>query len=248
MALAVRNETPVSQRSRENLLLIVPLLLLVFLRLAEAPPLTGWARIPLHGLGLALLLGGLALRVLARQWKAERGDRGLVTDGLYGHLRHPLYAGSFLLGVGLALMVGDWLLISVFLVLFLVNHGTVIRSEERELEALYGKEYAQYRAEVPAFIPKLPLRRGPVLPARLREALVRECDSLFLWLALPLLLQLVVWGFHGAPHPLLPVATAAVLAALTLAWAPVKREYRAMIRRERAYAGSSVLAPRRQNR
>lgn len=248
MALAARNALPVSHRSRENLLLILPLLLLVILRLATAPPSTGWERIPMNVLGVALLLGGLSVRIIARQWKTEQAHGALVTTGLYGYIRHPLYVGSFLLGLGLALIVGDWLLLALFLVLFLVNHGSVIRAEERDLHRAFGGAYASYRAEVPAFIPALPLRQHRrVLPYRLKEALIRECDAIFLWLALPLALQLLVWGFHSAPHPLLPVATAATLAALTLAWAPVKRQYTAMIRRERAYSAAGVSL-RRQNR
>src|SRR5689334_4372237 len=130
MALTVLSPSRTSQRSRQNLLLIVPLLLLVVFRLlTREPPVIGWLTALTASLGVTMLLSGLALRVLARQWKAERSHEGLVTDGLYGYLRHPLYVGSFLLGLGLTLILGDWLIVLAFLALFTVNHGMVVKSE-----------------------------------------------------------------------------------------------------------------------
>src|SRR4051794_26237620 len=51
--------------------------------------------------GLLLLAAGIWIRILARGWKHQSPGRGLVTDGLYGYMRHPLYAGTFLMGLGL---------------------------------------------------------------------------------------------------------------------------------------------------
>src|SRR4051794_19809476 len=100
------------QRSRQNLVLVLPLLVLLLFRLAtrgQDPPASVMA--VLTTTGLLVLLLGVAVRVMARQWKAERAHSGLVTDGLYGYVRHPLYVGSFLLGLGLTLMLGDWLIV-----------------------------------------------------------------------------------------------------------------------------------------
>jgi protein-S-isoprenylcysteine O-methyltransferase Ste14 len=237
MALTLRSASRTSQRSRQNLSFILPLLLLVVFRLlTREPPAIGWRMAVSASLGVLLLVGGLALRVLARQWKAERAHEGLVTDGLYGYLRHPLYVGSFLLGLGLTLVLGDWLLILAFLALFTASHGIVLKSEERELQAAFGDRYQRYRTEVPAFIPRLPLARREVLPRNLRQAVVRECDAVCLWLALPLLAQLLVWAVAhpGTPAPaVLPILMLAGVIALALLWARWKPEYRALIRRER---------------
>lgn len=238
MALSARRIPRTSSRSRQNLVLILPLLALVLYRLAVRPPSgLSWTEALLDAGGM-LLVVGLGIRVLARQWKAERAHENLVTDGLYGYVRHPLYVGSFLLGLGLTCVVGDWLLAVLFLVGFAVNHGSVIQAEERELEAAFGDEYRRYRAEVPGFIPRL--RRPPlrIIPFRMREALIRECDAICIWLALPLVLQLIEWSFirHGQPggggwYALVLTLTLAVLAGV---WARLKLEYRQMIRRERA--------------
>jgi protein-S-isoprenylcysteine O-methyltransferase Ste14 len=237
MALTLRSASRTSQRSRQNLTLILPLLLLVVFRvLTREPPAIGWRMAVSATLGVLLLVGGLTLRVLARQWKAEHAHEGLVTDGLYGYLRHPLYVGSFLLGLGLTLILGDWLLILAFLALFTVNHGMVVKSEERELEAAFGAAYDRYRAEVPPLLPRLTVVRREVLPRNGRQAVIRECDAICLWLGLPLLAQLLAWVIAHPETPApsgLALVMLAGVAALALLWARWKPEYRALIRRER---------------
>lgn len=151
-----------SARSRQNLALILPLLGLVAYRLATRPPSAPtWSETALDAAGVLLVVAGLWIRVLARQWKAEKAHDGLVTDGLYGWVRHPLYVGSFLLGLGLVLILGDALLLGAFLLFFGVNHGLVLRREEQELETVFGEAYRAYRRRVPALIPHPGAGRGP---------------------------------------------------------------------------------------
>jgi hypothetical protein len=110
------------------------------------------------GSGVALL--GLALRALAAGTIEK--DRTLAKGGIYGHFRHPLYVGSFLAGSGLALGGGRWWFLPTFMALFLLIYGRTIRGEERELEALFGGDYEEYRRGVPAFFPRV----VPGLPSR----------------------------------------------------------------------------------
>ena len=74
-------------------------------------------------------------------------------------LRHPLYAGSLLLGVGTAIIVGGaWalVLLAVLLPWFFASYFPhKERSEGAKLEARYGAAYAEYRAAVPALFPRL---------------------------------------------------------------------------------------------
>jgi len=228
-----------SVRSRQNVALIAPLLVLAAWRFATrryAPPSAG--DMGLDVAGMLLLLAGLWLRVYARQWKAEQSHDGLVTNGLYRAIRHPLYVGSFLLGLGLCAVVGDGVLTAAFLAAFWLNHGLVIRREERELEDLFGQEYREYQRRVPAFIPSL---RGPglrslaaVRPRRLREGLAREGDAVCLWLAIPLLVSLAECLIGGTGDDRSrPLVLLAGIAGLTALWLRLKLDYRALIRTER---------------
>jgi protein-S-isoprenylcysteine O-methyltransferase Ste14 len=80
------------------------------------------------------------------------GTGELFTEGMYAHVRHPRYAGMFCGVAGAALLAGSprlWGLVAVWWVLALA----VIRLEERELAARFGRPYIEYRKRVPAFVP-----------------------------------------------------------------------------------------------
>ena len=107
--------------------------------------------------GSACVSAGLALRA----WGAGhlvKNDR-LTVSGPYAHLRHPLYAGTLLIAMGLALMLGGALgplLLALFLaVFFLLYFPNKDRIERARLERLHGEPYARYHAAVPALVPRL---------------------------------------------------------------------------------------------
>jgi protein-S-isoprenylcysteine O-methyltransferase Ste14 len=236
------------QRSRQNLVLVVPLLVLLLFRLVtRVQDLPGWVTALLAATGLLLLLLGVGVRVLARQWKAERAHNGLVTDGLYGYVRNPLYAGSFLLGLGLTLMLGDWLIVLAFVAAYAWNHGAVMKAEERKLARIFGQPYRQYLGAVPALVPKFPWVRRRIRPDRAYEAIVREADSICLWLIVPLLVPLVLsWArdprnFELNGSMALNLLGAAALAVLWMRW---KADYRTLAQRERPAVESRMRIPR----
>lgn len=238
MSITLKKQAPPSSRARQNLVLVAPLLLLAILRLTVFPPAAAALPAWVMGLGTPLIAAGLWLRICARQWKVEHGGGGLVTDGLYGYLRHPLYLGSFMLGLGVAWLLGDGVLLAAYLVCFWISHGSVIRQEDQGLTAVFGETFLRYREAVPALLPRLGQPARPVVPARLREAVVREGDALCIWLALPLVIQLVQWRLHGgsaAPVPgWYPALLLVALGLLAVVWFRLKREWRELITRERA--------------
>ncbi len=107
--------------------------------------------------GLAAVLAGALLRT----WGAGHlvKSEHLTVTGPYARMRHPLYAGTLLVGVGFALMPGGRLslaMLAVFLVWFLLAYfPRKERLEAARLEELHGRVFADYRAEVPALIPRL---------------------------------------------------------------------------------------------
>lgn len=110
-----------------------------------------------------ILLGGL-LRTWAAAYlhsavvhDAQAHSDRLVADGPYRHLRNPLYLGTILLGVGMAVMASLWgapLLIGL-LVLFTLR---LIGYEEGLLEASHAQSFHAYRAAVPSLWPSLRAR------------------------------------------------------------------------------------------
>ncbi len=114
-----------------------------------------------HPVSLALGAALVALGSALRGWGAGhlvKNDRLTVT-GPYAHLRHPLYAGTLLVGAGFAVIAGGvfaLLLLALFLPWFFLKYfPRKERIESERLEALYGDPYAEYRREVPALWPSL---------------------------------------------------------------------------------------------
>ncbi len=108
-------------------------------------------------LGLVAILAGGALRAwgAGHLVKTER----LTITGPYAHVRHPLYLGTLLVGVGLAINVGGWaavLVLAVFLPwFFLAYFPRKDRTESQRLAAAYGAAFADYGAQVPALLPRI---------------------------------------------------------------------------------------------
>ena len=77
-------------------------------------------------------------------------DQKVVSNGIYGYIRHPIYSGDLLLLMGLELALNSWLVIGVALLAPIVLMKAV--SEERMLEReLVG--YETYCRQTKRFIP-----------------------------------------------------------------------------------------------
>lgn len=222
----------------QNWLWIPPLILVGFATSRPSYPFGSKAiDEALDGLGLLLVLVGVAIRVCARSWKVEAKARGLVTDGLYGYVRHPIYLGSFLIGFGLCVIVGSPWLVAAYVVYFAAVHFPVIHGEEAKLARLWPSQHAAYRRTVPAFLPSLRrLRRRPVLPHDLKEAVLKDVDAV-LWPVL-LAIAIEIWEDVGAtihePLTLEVVAFSMVAIFLAALWVVIK--YRRIRRRRHSHA------------
>jgi len=177
--------------------------------------------------GGLLLAAGIFIRLCARGWKYETPGRGMVTGGPYGYVRHPLYLGSFLMGVGLCLILGVPWFAAVYTVCFWAAHLPVIRLEERNLSRLWPAAYAAYVECVPALAPSLRTLKcgGRFLPRGWGAALRKEADSVCLWPLAAIAIELAEDA--GSPSMLshhLTEVRALLLLALTVAltWAFLK--------------------------
>jgi protein-S-isoprenylcysteine O-methyltransferase Ste14 len=95
-----------------------------------------------HDLGTSRLVGKTEISGVG---EIERG-------GIYGRIRHPRYAASFLAILGACFLAGTcatWMSAAAWLVLMLV----VISLEEREMRARFGAAYTEYCDKVPRFLP-----------------------------------------------------------------------------------------------
>src|SRR5262245_50821217 len=106
----------------------------------------------LLALGLPIALCGAFLRALAAG--VIRKDATLTTTGPYAWTRNPLYLGSFLLGVGFAIMGGSWIAAGLIVLPSFLIYPHVIRKEEAHLARLFPETFPGYCANVPRFFPR----------------------------------------------------------------------------------------------
>jgi len=112
-----------------------------------------WMSVLIHLVSNGLMLWGLLL--MGAGWRQiHRATGALVTDGVYAWVRHPQYAGLFLITVGMLVQWPTIVTGATWPVLMVVYYR-LARREEREAEARYGEAYRAYRARVPMFVPRL---------------------------------------------------------------------------------------------
>lgn len=100
---------------------------------------------------VALIVVGVSL--LALGWhRIYKGKGELVTDGIYGYLRHPQYLGLILIVLAFNI---QWptLLTLVMAPVLIAMYVWLAKEEERELEGRFREAYRAYRRYVPAFWP-----------------------------------------------------------------------------------------------
>jgi protein-S-isoprenylcysteine O-methyltransferase Ste14 len=107
-------------------------------------------------LGLLLAVGGAALIATAmRQFRAAgtnietyKPSETIVSDGLYGRSRNPIYVAMALILIGLGLAVDSlWVIAMVAPLLLVLRYGVIAR-EERYLTRKFGETYRAYTARV----------------------------------------------------------------------------------------------------
>ena len=104
----------------------------------------------------ALVLVGLALLFASIRGFLRAGTpvptneptRALVTTGIHGWTRNPIYLGLFLVygGIGIA-MRSPWILILTLPLAITIRYGVVAR-EEAYLERRFGDAYREYKSRV----------------------------------------------------------------------------------------------------
>jgi protein-S-isoprenylcysteine O-methyltransferase Ste14 len=112
----------------------------------------------LYFTGLALALWGRL--TLGRQYFVSSslgaqlfaGHR-LITSGPYALVRHPMYLGIILTGIGGLLLYRTW----TFALILLTGLGTILRARREEvvLAAEFGEEWREYCQKTPGWLPSL---------------------------------------------------------------------------------------------
>jgi protein-S-isoprenylcysteine O-methyltransferase Ste14 len=107
---------------------------------------------------VALLVGSIASWRRVHSGHLVLDDQTLVTTGLYGMIRHPLYVGAFLLWAAVAVADLSPVAAALTVVFVVPTYLAYITREEEMMRIAFGDAYQSYCSRVPRFIPSL--RRG----------------------------------------------------------------------------------------
>jgi protein-S-isoprenylcysteine O-methyltransferase Ste14 len=112
-------------------------------------------------LGVAVAVAALAMfylthRALGRNWSVTlevRQTHKLVTEGVYRHVRHPMYTAFWLWAVAQALLLPNWVAGLSGLIGFGILYFFRVGLEERLMVDTFGEEYRAYMARSARLVP-----------------------------------------------------------------------------------------------
>lgn len=136
-------------------------------------------------LGVSLL--GEIIRILTVGF-APRGTSGrnteegqvaeeLNTTGIYSIIRHPLYAGNFLMWLGPVLFLKSVWFTLVFFLVYWLYYERIMFAEEQFLRKKFGDAYDKWSENVAAILPTRGRFIKPRLPFSILNVLKREYNS-----------------------------------------------------------------------
>lgn len=120
------------------------------------PEWAGWTGVVIFLVALTLIQR--AYTELGRNWTPTYQSvegHALVTSGIYGYIRHPIYAGMLLWAIAQPLLLQNWLVGPLFLILFPPLFLMRLPREEQQLLDLFGEEYRSYMGRTGRIIPRL---------------------------------------------------------------------------------------------
>ncbi len=120
---------------------------------------------PLFALAAVCVLGAVVIAVKRKKYLtmsilagipelSRSGEAGkLLTEGIYGRIRHPRYVEAVLAILGYALFA-NYLGMYVLFALTVPAIYFIVVLEERELRDRFGSAYEDYSRRVPRFVPR----------------------------------------------------------------------------------------------
>lgn len=118
--------------------------------------------------GYVILFVGIGM--LMEGWRElyrARQEKRLVTDRLYGLVRHPQYTGLFIALFGEGIVHWPTIFSVALFPVIALAYVLLARKEERKMMEQFGEEYRVYQRHVPMFIPRwgqwsklIAMRRG----------------------------------------------------------------------------------------
>jgi protein-S-isoprenylcysteine O-methyltransferase Ste14 len=160
----------------------VPFLLVALLAPGEATTVNWAIGAVLIVLGEWVRLAGVAAAGTTTRRRSRNVQR-LVTYGIFGWVRNPLYVGNFFIWMGFVVISGVLWFLPVAILIFGAEYTLIVAYEEGVLESIFGQEYLDYKRSTPRWIPRPPAVRESG-PHDWREAWRSEVSTFLQYAAL----------------------------------------------------------------
>ncbi len=105
--------------------------------------------------GEAVRLAGVAAAGTVTRRRSREVQR-LVTYGVFGWVRNPLYVGNFLIWMGFTVVSGVFWFLPIAALLFALEYTLIVRYEEGVLESIFASSYLSYKSRTPRWLPRPP--------------------------------------------------------------------------------------------
>ena len=106
--------------------------------------------------GQLIRAGTIGLVYIVRGGKNRRVHADdLVSDGVFGHSRNPMYVGNLLILSGMAVTSNCWTTVLVAIPLTAFIYRAIVAAEENYLRGRFGAAFDEYCRRVPRFAPRL---------------------------------------------------------------------------------------------
>jgi protein-S-isoprenylcysteine O-methyltransferase Ste14 len=147
-----------------NVLVFIPAVILWIAKdtmysaeLATAYQLSFWLALVAGSIGFGLAVWTVTIFMEFGQGTPAPWDppKKFVVRGPYRRVRNPMIIGVLLLLLAEAMMLQSWPIAAWMIVFFIGNAIYFPFVEEKGLEKRFGKDYRQYMAHVPRWIPRI---------------------------------------------------------------------------------------------
>lgn len=136
--------------------------------------------------GIGYVIAGLLIRLWSNGY-AIKNDK-LTISGPYAFVRNPLYLGTFLVALGMAVVLKTGWAGVVFLLAMAFMYRKTINDEQGMLTAKFGDAYRKYTAKVPAMVPTLiPYAEGEKWPFSLQRLIDSKEHKPLFWVIILLI-------------------------------------------------------------
>ena len=144
--------------------------------------------------GWLIFVAGAGLRTWAMMYIGGRKAKLVLDRGPYALMRHPLYVGSLLIAVSMALFVGSVTMLATSILTALAYHLLVIPREEDRLVEKLGPDYQTYSGLTNRYLANLSGGGGHGQVLEVDMAYMgRELTRAFWWMLVPVFAALITW-------------------------------------------------------